>query len=183
MLFFPKFKYPKLALLFTTYILAYILFVDRKELPFRQLLIDSGYLSMFISGVFYAYGFTAAPAIAFIVILSKRLNLFAAGIVGGLGALLGDFLMFEFIRFSFKDEIEKLSKERIVLWTGTHIPAKIKRYLFLLLAAVMIASPLPDEIGVSLMAASNISPRNFTWIDYLLNTSGIFVILFFGRAI
>ena len=29
-------------------------------------------------------------------------------IVGGLGALLGDFLIFEFIRFSFKDEIEEL---------------------------------------------------------------------------
>ena len=82
------------------------------------------------------------------------------------------------------DEIKKLSKEKIVKYFDGRVPGALKKYLLLFAAGFIIASPLPDEIGVSLMAASKIiSLRVFSIISYLLNTSGIFLIMVIGNTI
>lgn len=63
-------------------------------------------------------------------------------------------------------------------------PNPLKKYLIVILAGFIIASPLPDEIGVSLLASSGIiSMKKFSVISYVLNTLGIFAILFIGSSI
>lgn len=52
------------------------------------------------------------------------------------------------------------------------------------IAGFLIASPLPTEIGVVLMASlKNILTKKFAVVAYLLHTTGIFVILLIGRNI
>ena len=52
-----------------------------------------------------------------------------------------------------------------------------------MVAGFIIASPLPDEIGVTMIAASkSISAKVFSVISYVLNTAGIFVILMIGGS-
>ena len=78
--------------------------------------------------------------------------------------------------------ILKLSKEKIVLYVKHKTPNLFKKYLIAVIAGFIIASPLPDEIGVSLLAASRIiSMKVVSAISYLLNTAGSFVILFIGQ--
>ena len=114
--------------------------------------------------------------------LAGHHNIYLAGLIGGLGALVGDLIVFIFIRHSFRDEIKKLSKERIVLYINHKTPNLFKKYLLPLIAGFIIASPLPDEIGVSLLAAyKTFSIKIFSIISYLLNTAGIFAILFIGN--
>lgn len=177
-------KYPKFLLLFLTFLIAYLLFYGRAYEPLHDFIISAGYLGTFLAGIFFAYGFTAAPATAIFLILSKEQNFLLAGLIGGLGALIADLVIFSFIRTSFKDEISKLSQERIVQNLNNHTPNLLKKYLLPVFAGFIIASPLPDEIGVSLLAASKaISMKIFSAISYMLNTAGIFVILMIGSAL
>ncbi|PIU22301.1 MAG: hypothetical protein COT14_01790, partial [Candidatus Diapherotrites archaeon CG08_land_8_20_14_0_20_30_16] len=58
---------------------------------------------------------------------------------------------------------------------------KFVKYLMLGFAGLIIASPLPDELGITILAMSrNISEFSFVLISYVLNTFGIFVILGIG---
>ena len=179
-----RFKYPKLNLLLMTFILAYLIFSRRTYLPFQNSLLQLGYFGTFIIGMLFAYGFTAAPATAILLILSKEQNFLVAGIIAGFGALFADLLIFKFIRYYFMEEIDKLSREKIIRDFDKHTPAILKKYLLPVFAGFLIASPLPDEIGVALMASvSSISPRLFFILSYSLNTAGILVIMKIGSGL
>lgn len=179
-----KLRYPKFILLISTFVFAYVLFRGRTFLPLHDLLLSLGYFGTFLTGVFFSYGFTAAPATAILLILAKEQNILLTGFIAGFGALIGDLLIFTFVRASFADEIEKLSKGGVLNHIHNKIPAVFKKYLVAVIAGFIIASPLPDEIGVSLLAAStNISAKMFFVISYALNTLGIFVILIMGNLI
>lgn len=179
-----KIKYPKLLLLLLTFVLAYLLFTGRDFTAIHDALEALGYLGTFITGVLFTYGFTAAPATAILLILAKEQNIVIAGLIAGLGALTGDWIIFKLIRSSFSDEIRRLSNGKMMKAINHTIPSIIKKHLLIVIAGFVIASPLPDEIGVSLMAASKrISPKLFTLLSYLLNTLGIFLILSIGQAL
>ena len=61
-------KYPKFLLLFITFIVAYLLFYERTYPPFHDFIISMGYVGTFLAGALFAYGFTAAPATAILLI-------------------------------------------------------------------------------------------------------------------
>ena len=178
------YKYPKFLLLIITFIIAYLIFHGRNYQPMNELVISLGYFGTFLTGMLFAYGFTAAPATSIFLILSQHQNIYLACLIGGLGALISDLLIFKFIRVSFNDEIEKLSNEKIVLHLNNHTPSIFKRLFLPVLAGFIIASPLPDEIGVSLAATiRTISTRLFSVMSYVLNTAGILIILIIGKGL
>ncbi|MCX8159172.1 MAG: hypothetical protein N3D20_02695 [Candidatus Pacearchaeota archaeon] len=179
-----KIKYPKFILFLLTVIIAYIIFKNR-EIPFIQNhILPLSYFGVFISGTLFTFGFTSAPATALFLLFAENVNPIIAALIGGAGALLADSLIFLFIRTSFKDEIIKLEHEKIIHYIETKIPSKIKRIILPIIAGLIIASPLPDEIGISMLAAyRTISPKFFASISYLMNTIGILIILLIGRAI
>jgi len=161
-----------------------VMFAERSYIHLDGILLPLGYVGTFISGIFFAYGFTAAPATAMFLVLAKWQNIILAALVGGLGALVGDMIIFSFIRHSFYDEIEKLSKERFVMFFRRKTGPRFRRYFAPVLAGLVIASPLPDEIGVSMFAACKNIPRTqFMVISFVLNTLGIFVVLLIGSSI
>ena len=179
-----KLKYPKFLLLLLTFIVAYFIFHGRNFVPFHEALLSLGYFGTFLAGIFFDYGFTAAPATAILLILGKEQNIFLAALIAGAGALIGDLCIFKFIRYSFDDEIKKLSKEKVFNHMSKKIPKTLKKYIILVLAGFIISSPLPDEIGVSLLAVSTtISTKVFSIISFILNATGIFIILLIGRLI
>ena len=177
-------KYPKFLLLFITFLIAYLLFYSKDYGQFRDFTASLGYPGTFVAGMLFTYGFTSAPATAIFLILAQHQNIYIASLIGGLGALIGDLFIFSFIRSSFTNEIRKLSRERIVKYFNGRLPGRLKEYLLPVAAGFIIASPLPDEIGVTLLAASKvISTKIFSVVSYLLNTAGIFVILYIGKII
>lgn len=178
-----KFKYPKFMLLIATFVLAYFIFYENKYPPFHNLISSFGYFGTFIAGLMFSYGFTTAPAIAIFMILSKSQNMFLATLIGATGALISDYFILKFIRHSFADEIEKLRQEKAIQKIIENIPSFIKKYVSPVLAGIIIASPLPDEIGVTLLAATNLSDRSFAAIDFCCNVIGILIILLIGNAL
>ncbi len=179
-----KIKYPKLLLLIITFIVAYIIFYERNIPIFYDILFSLGYVGTLIAGIFFTYGFTAAPATIFLILLAQNENIFLSALIGGFGAMIGDYLIFKLIRHSFHDEIEKLRNEKIIKHINKKSPSVIKKYLLPVIAGFIIASPLPDEMGVALLATSKIiSSRIFFVISFALNTTGIFVILWISQII
>lgn len=177
-------KYPKFLLFFITVLISYLVFSSRASLPFVNLTASLGYLGTFIAGIFFAYSYTAAPATALFLILAKEQNLIIAGLVGGLGALIGDLVIFSFITMSFKDEIKKLASEKIVVYLDRNFPFRTKKYLIPIFAGLIIASPLPDELGIALLAVSqHISMKIFMLLSFALNTVGIYAILYVGNIL
>ncbi|MEK6984753.1 MAG: hypothetical protein AABX33_09345 [Nanoarchaeota archaeon] len=177
-------KYPKFLLLFITFLIAYLLFIGKTNPKFHLFVVSLGFLGTFLTGILFTYGFTAAPATAIFLILAKEQNIMLTGLVGGLGALLGDLLIFNFIRHSFKDEVKKLYKEKLIVYANHKTPSFLKRYLLPVVAGIIIASPLPDEIGVTMLASfKSISEKIFLMLSYSLNTAGIFVILLIGKSL
>lgn len=182
--FLKKIKYPKFILLIIVFLFTYLVFANIGNEFLYSPLLALGYFGIFLAGILYAYGFTAGVATALLLILSKENNIFLAALIGGFGALLGDFVIFKFIRSSFKDELNKLGKEKIFSSLIKKSWFKyVKKYFIPAVGIVAISSPLPDEIGVTLLASSKIiTSRIFPFISYILNTAGICVILLIGGS-
>ena len=183
----PKIKYPKFCLLLLSFIVAYALFYEKDFTPLHTFLISAGYWGYILAGGFYAYGFTAAPATAVLLSIAKDGNLILAALIGGIGALIGDLIIFLFIKYSFSEEIKRASKEKLIKFVvkeerkifGNH-----QKYVLASFAGFLIASPLPTEIGVTLMATlKDMSIKKFMIIAYLLHSAGIFLILLIGSAL
>lgn len=181
-------KYPKLLLLIATIIIALVLFQEGRHYePFHNFLKSLGYLGIFIAGILYSYGFTATPAAAILLALASEGNIMLAVFIGGLGALVSDILIFLFVRHSLMDEIRQLGDKkimRILAEKQKSIFGRLSKYILPVFAGFMIASPLPSEIGISMMAGiKGISIPKFLVIAYVLHSMGILVILAAGRLI
>lgn len=182
-----KIQYPKLIILLITIITAYILFQAHFFLEFAKLLNSHGYISIFLAGLLFSYGFTAPFAVGFFIELASEVNIFIAAPLAGIGAVLSDLIIFKFIRVTFQDEFDKLKLhwifQRIHQLFDDHLNEKFKKYALWTLAGFLIASPLPDEFGVSLISGfTNINRKIFGAISYILNTTGIFIILSIGAV-
>lgn len=140
-------------------------------------------LNSFAVGLFFTSAFTTAPAIVFIAKLAHIYPPYVLALVGGLGALVGDFIIFNFIKGHISEDVSYLfskSKSRRIKHLFEY---RFVRWSLAFLGALVIASPLPDELGLTLMGLSKISPLRFALISYTFNTIGIFVIASIARAV
>lgn len=133
-------------------------------------------LAIFIAGMFFTSVFTTAPAIAVLSVLAQNNNIFLVALLGGLGAMIGDYLIFRFV----KDRISEDFKYVFGFSKKKRIPHIFRTKLFHWFApffgALIIASPFPDELGIAILGLSHTSNRFFLVISYTFNTLGILVI-------
>ncbi len=142
--------------------------------------------------MFFSYGFTAAPATAALFNLGQTFNPFLIAFIGATGTVISDYLIFRFVRDRLLSEIKLLSREirtltkpvsylffweelRIRLWHAVS-RSKIWSMLIPVFAGFIIASPLPDELGVALFGAIKFSPKKFLVIAYVMNFIGILIV-------
>ena len=183
-----RIKYPKLLFFIIALVIGFIVFYEGLHYaPLHNFIVSLGYFGTFIGGLFYAYGFTAPPATAVLLVLAKEQYLILSVLIGGLGAVISDFLIFKFVRFSFNDEINRLKKETLIRKIEKmekKFYGRLYEYIFPTFAGFLIASPLPTEIGVSMMASiEKLSTKRFLIIAYLLHSLGIAIILTIGVLI
>jgi hypothetical protein len=179
-----KIKYPKLSLFIASIILVYFLFSGLAYKPLHEALVFMGYFGTFLAGLLYPYALTSAAGTGILLILAKEQNMFLAGAMAGIGALISDIFLFLFVTHSFSDEVQKLSEETVIRTVNRWIPDSIRVYLLATFAGLLISSPLPTEIGILLMTSiRNISFKKFKSIIYVLHASAIFIILLIGNTI
>ena len=133
-------------------------------------------ISSFIIGMFFTSLFTAAPATAAFGELAHTNSIFLIAIFGGLGAMVGDFILFKFLKKNISDNF-------IILFSHPKSERLLKimhlnffHWLLIFVGALVIASPLPDELGLALMGISELKPRFLLPFSFLMNTIGIFIL-------
>jgi len=178
-------KYPKLISLVIVVILAYVLFKYTDIGKFISNLSKFNYGGVFIAGMLYTFGFTS-PFSAGFFLMFKPGNIFLVGLIGGVGAMISDLLIFRFVKISFAEEFRKLKKEKALRKIGKImkilINKKIRKLLLYLFAGILIASPLPDEAGITILAGlSQIKQKIIVGVSFILNTIGIILLLMIGR--
>jgi len=176
-------KYPRFFALALTIVITILIFNNEKIINHENFLVIENYLSSFTLGILYVYGFTAALSTGALLVIADQQNILITGFIAGLGALMGDLIIFKFIRGTFNEELKILGKTRFI--------KKIRKFLkdrstlnkaVPFIAYIIIASPLPDEIGVSMAALyKDTTTKAFSVISFLLNTMGIFIILIIGK--
>jgi len=137
----------------------------------------------FIAGIFFVSIFTAAPATVALAEIAQSNSIFLVAFFGGLGALIGDLLIFRFIKDDLSKDflylIEKSKSERLM----SIFRLKLFRWLIPFLGALVVASPLPDELGLMMMGLSKIKTSLFVPLSFLLNALGILVIGLIAKTI
>jgi hypothetical protein len=178
-----KIRYPKLSLFIISVILVYFLFSGLTYKPLHDVLIFLGYFGTFFAGLLYPYALTSAAGTGILLVLAKEQNIILAGVIAGIGALISDSILFIFVKHGFSDEIQKLSKKTVIRTVYRWIPDSVGVHLLVIFACVLIASPLPTEIGIMLLASiKNISVKKFVTLIFVLHACAIFIILLIGGA-
>lgn len=142
-------------------------------------MVKLGYLGVLVLGFLYVYAFTAGIATLTLLDIAEEFDLISEGAIAGIGAFLGDLLLSYLMRGWLDDELSRLAGSYISRRIEGKLPTPIRDERFtLLLACVLIASPLPTEVGAVLLASVRRVPTSaMILIMGSLHTIGIFSIL------
>ncbi len=177
-------RYPRLLLLSCSFASAYVLYHLGYFDMFREPLSDHRYASAFLGGLLFSFGFTAPFGLAIFAEIGPSINPVLGALLGGFGALLTDMCIFELARFSiFVDELHRLRESTLLrrlhaLLHHKNVSERFRHYLLWSVAGLAIASPFPDEIGVTLLSGvADIDGRKFGVFCWALNTLGVLAVL------
>jgi hypothetical protein len=142
-----------------------------------------GYIGSFFSGIFFVSTFTVAPASVVLFKLAQVYNPFLIALTAGFGAVIGDYIIFRFLKDNVFEEIKPI----FMKLGGSNFSRLMSTPYFAWLAPVLgafiIASPFPDEIGVGLMGISKLKNWQFLTISFLLNSLGILFIIIIAKSL
>ncbi len=177
-----KFAYKNTLMLLASFGLLYAI-ADTAIVAFAiDRIISYGYLGAFAAGMFSVSAFTVVPA-TYVLVQFTDLTLPLVALCAATGSVAGDMLLFRFFRDGVYGELRPIVQKiggRKLIKTLRH--PKLS-WLAIGMGALIIASPLPDEIGVGLMGLSRISSWRFAAFSFALNVVGIITILYTVRAV
>ncbi len=194
-----QWKYRNLILLALSFVFAYYMLKTPQIVSLIENLGNLGYPASFVAGMLFSYGITTVPATAALFTLGKTINPFLIAALGASGTVISDYIIFRIVRDKLLGEINLLSKDvrtltkpvsalffweelRVRIWKAiSH--SKIWNLIVPVIGGLIIASPLPDELGVAIFGAIKFEPKKFILVAYLLNFVGIFIVAYSARII
>ena len=138
-------------------------------------------LGAFLTGIFFASTFTVAIAASVFWTFGQTHNPLLIALIGGFGAFVGDSFIFKFLRDDLINDFEYLEKLFPQTTAKRILHSKLTLWLAPIVAAILIASPLPDEVGLLMLAGIRLKYQHFFMLSYSLNTAGILIISLFGK--
>ncbi len=140
-------------------------------------------LAIFIAGLAFVSIFTIVPAIVVLGQFSVEYSLPMVVLFGSLGALTMDYLIFKL----FRDRVGKDAKALCQVSSHKRLFAvcnlRMSRWMLAFLGGIVIASPLPDEIGLALMGLGGVPTKAFLPISFFFNALGILLIALVARSL
>jgi len=132
------------------------------------------FLSSFLAGLFFVSIFTAAPALVVLLTLFAQAPLLEVSLFAAIGGVVGDFLIFKFFgslrRLHFEALFKNPNAKRLSFLFKSGLA-----WIVPVIGAIVIASPLPDEIGLALLGFSRFPTALLIPLSLILNFIGIFI--------
>lgn len=132
----------------------------------------------FIAGVFFTSVFTTAPSIVALGEISALgSSAWMTAAIGALGAVFGDLILFSIVKDRLSEHLASHFRN-VKGWSRFSMLMKAKslRWLSFFIGGLIIASPFPDELGISLLGISKMRTSWFLVLSYAFNFIGILAI-------
>jgi membrane protein YqaA with SNARE-associated domain len=183
----PVDKEFNVAAIVSSIALAVLLFYVGRAFPsLQQLLRSAGYVGTFVLGILFIYSFTSLPAAVLLFIIAKTQNIWMAGTVATVGAVLGDLVLFGLFRSAkrFADDAP-LHPGRYAGWwkaIEARIPPSWQPFVIMALVVTCFVFPLPNEFADFLLARTRkVTATAVAVISYVLNGVGLYGIVWLAR--
>jgi len=143
-----------------------------------------GYLGSFIAGMFFTSVFTTVPAMVTLGEIAQFAPALSTAFFGALGAMIIDLALFLFVKDKlsqhFHEARQQTSRKKKLYFL---VLVRSYRWLTILIAGFIIASPLPDELAVSLLGFSKLKNSLFMLISFFFNFLGILLIVLAAQSL
>lgn len=177
-------RYKNLTLLTVGLIAGILLY--RSE-AFNEALLGLGtfsYVSAFIAGILYDTTFSVSASVAILLVLAKTMPHLPLVIVATIGAVIGDYLVFKFVKDGLMKELvpieqafeNEVGRKRVHYFKHL-FHSKYFNWTLPVVAVIMIGTPLPNELGIGLLGASGIRTKSLLLVSLIFNFIGINLIL------
>lgn len=141
-------------------------------------------IGSFIAGLFFTSAFTVAPAAIALAEIAKSLSPTALAFWGACGAMIGDTILFLFVRDRFsKDILEFLHLFKNERKIKRFFKQGFFRWLSPLVGLIILATPLPNEFAIALFSMSKIQKSTFILISFVMNFIAILLIALVSHAL
>ena len=141
------------------------------------------YLGAFIAGILFVSVFTAVPGVALLLSFSD-LNPFAVAAIAAFGSMIGDYIILKLFEDKVAYELKPIAFKFGIPQTVKYLQGRRSTLgLVRVVGALIIASPLPDEIGIGLLGIGKMNRLSFLAICYLLNGAGILAIMLGAKSL
>lgn len=171
------------ALIIISILIAYGLLL----LPtFKDFILNLGewsYFGIFISGILFVFTSTVATAVIVFHRFGEIIPPWTIGLIAGLGAVVGDYLIFMFIRKHIAGHTRSLAKKIHKSTWFKVVKVKHVEWVLPLAGVIIVALPFPDEVGMALLGISKIKPHQFVILAFILHTITITLIAMTGQVI
>jgi hypothetical protein len=181
--FLKRWRYPYLTVILISILVAFFLGTSD---AFKNWLLHLGsleYIGALIAGFLFVSSLTTPISIVVIGIMTENINPMALALIGGVGAVIGDYLVFKLVKSHLSDELAMLFGKEGTSYVKHVLKSKYIAWTLPIIGAFIIASPLPDELGVSLLGLSKMSDARFILISYISNAVGILMIASVAKVI
>lgn len=143
-----------------------------------------GLVGAAVSGFLYPFTLTSAFATASFIKLGGSYQPVLLAVVGAGGAVFGDILLFDFAGKGLLREFHSI-KTGLIRWQMFHFLSTLPHHRWFLplgvvLGVIAIISPLPNEIGVAILAFYNLQFKKFAVLSFLLSGLGIYLVSSLG---
>lgn len=173
-----------IAIIFLSILVAVILV---KTEIFTRILTSTKELELigsFIAGMFFTSVFTIAPAATALGEIARANSILLTALFGSMGAVIGDLIIFRFFRDKLSEHLVELVEHQGA-WKRIRALFRLRsfRWLTALVGGLIIASPLPDELGICLLGCSKMKTSRFIPLSFVFNFLGIVLIGLIAKAI
>ncbi|MDO8430729.1 MAG: hypothetical protein Q7S72_01960 [Candidatus Taylorbacteria bacterium] len=138
-------------------------------------------ITAFLAGIFFTSIFTLAPSSITLVHIAQDSPVGSVVFWGGLGAMFGDLILFLFIKDRFAEDMKKFLKPYHLAYFLKSLHFGFMRWLSPVIGALIIASPLPDEFGITLLGMSKMKATVLMPIAFIMNMLGIYLLIEFSK--
>ncbi|MDD5165163.1 MAG: hypothetical protein PHG25_01315 [Candidatus Pacebacteria bacterium] len=146
-------------------------------------LFGSDEVASFVAGMFFTSVFTIAPASVALGNIAAHAPSHVVALWGALGAVCGDLILFYFIRDRFSNDLINSLGSGFTKHVLRSFHVGFFKWISPVLGALIIASPLPDEFGITLLGFSKTRTLMLIPISFIGNILGIYLIVWFGTSL
>ncbi len=146
-------------------------------------LFGSDEVASFVAGIFFTSIFTIAPASVALGHIALHASSFSVTLWGALGAVCGDLVLFYFIKDRFADDLVGSFGSVFTKHFMASFHLGFFKWLSPVLGTLIIASPLPDEFGITLLGMAKTKTLFLIPISFIGNILGIYLIIWFSVII